>query len=176
MQRSKPRVDYKTLHSTGQRVIKSQSSEDISQEEYSFPKPTSNQSKSLSSIGISITEHLSRASIISTASSTSLQNTKLVLTSASDTASPSTLQSSQKVKIEYSNVTQLSTMVNNCSIKESNVAEENKFEGIQQLAEQIATISDDIDDYIHENLIDNICSSIEDSNVIIMNTENVRTQ
>ena len=31
-------------------------------------------------------------------------------------------------------------MFNNCSIKEPNVAEENTFEGIQQLAAQIATI------------------------------------
>ena len=58
MGRSKPRVDYKNLHSSGQRFIKSQSSDEISQEQYSFPKLSSNQSKSLSSTGISITEHL----------------------------------------------------------------------------------------------------------------------
>ena len=46
------------LHSSGQRFIKSQSSDEISQEQYSFPKLSSNQSKSLSSTGISITEHL----------------------------------------------------------------------------------------------------------------------
>ena len=100
MRRSKPRVDYKILHLTGQRVIKSQSSEDISQEQYSFPKLTSNQSKSLSSIGISTTEHLPTILITPTASSTSLQNTKLISTSASDTTSPSTMQSSQNVKIQ----------------------------------------------------------------------------
>ena len=83
MRGSKTRVDYKTLLSTGQRVTKSQSSEEISQEQYSFLELTSNQSKSLSSIDISITEHLSTISITPTASSTSFQNTKLVLTSAS---------------------------------------------------------------------------------------------
>ena len=71
MRRSKPRVDYRSLHLTGQRVIKSQSSEDISQEQYSFLKLTSKQSKSLSSIGISITEHLSTISVTPTTSSTS---------------------------------------------------------------------------------------------------------
>ena len=49
------------------------------------------------------------------------------------------------------------------------MAEENKFEGIQQLAAQIATISDD-------NPIEDICGSIEDLDVIIMKTENLRTQ
>ena len=67
-------------------------------------------------------------------------------------------------------------MFNNCSIKESNIAEENKFEGIQQLAAQIATISDDIDDHIDENPIEDICSSIEDLDVFIVKTENLRTQ
>ena len=67
-------------------------------------------------------------------------------------------------------------MFNNCSIKESNIAEENKFEGIQQLAAQIATISDDIDDHIDENPIEDICSSIEDLDVIIVKTEKLRTQ
>ena len=130
----------------------------------------------MSSIGISNTEHLSTISIIPTASPTSLQNTKLILTSTSDTASPSTLQSFQNVKIEDSTLTQLSTMFNNCSIKESNIAEENKFEGIQQLAAQIATISDDIDDHIDENPIEDICSSIENLDVIIVKTENLRIQ
>ena len=130
----------------------------------------------MSSIGISNTEHLSTISIIPTASPTSLQNTKLILTSTSDTASPSTLQSFQNVKIEDSTLTQLSTMFNNCSIKESNIAEENKFEGIQQLAAQIATISDDINDHIDENPIKDICSSIEDLDVIIVKTENIRAQ
>ena len=130
----------------------------------------------MSSIGISNTEHLSTISITPTASSTSLQNTKLIFTSAPDTALPSTLQSSENVKIEDSTLTQLSTMWNNCSIKESNTAEENKFEVIQQLAAQIATISDDIDDHIDENPIEDICSSIEDLNVIIMKTENLRTR
>ena len=178
MKRSKHRVDYKTLHLTEQRVIKSQLSEEISQEQYSFPKLTSNQSKSLSSIGISNTEHLSTTSITPTASSTSLQNTKLILTSASDITSLSTLKSSQNVIIEDSTLTQLSTMFNNCSIKESNIAEENKFEGIHQLAAQIATISDDVDDHIDENPrhIEDICSSIEDLDVIIVKTENLRTQ
>ena len=176
MKRSKHRVDYKTLHLTEQRVIKSQLSEEISQEQYSFPKLTSNQSKSLSSIGISNTEHLSTTSITPTASSTSLQNTKLILTSASDITSLSTLKSSQNVIIEDSTLTQLSTMFNNCSIKESNIAEENKFEGIHQLAAQIATISDDVDDRIDENPIEDICSSIEDLDVIIVKTENLRTQ
>ena len=134
LRRSKHRVQYKTLHLTGKRVTKSQSSEDISQEQYSFSKLTSNQSKYLSSIGISNTKHLSTISITPTASSTSLQNTKLILRSASDTGSPSTLESSQNVKIEDSTLTKLSTMFNNCSIKESNIAEEKKFEGIQQLA------------------------------------------
>ena len=176
MRRSKPRVDYKTLHLIGQRVIKSQSSESISQKQYSFLKLTSNQSKSLSSIGISNTEHLSTISITPTASSTSLQNTKLIFTSAPDTALPSTLQSSENVKIEDSTLNQLSTMWNNCSIKESNTAEENKFEGIQQLAAQIATISDDIDDHIDENPTEDICSSTEDLDVIIVKTENLRNQ
>ena len=176
MKRSKHRVDYKTLHLTEQRVIKSQLSEEISQEQYSFPKLTSNQSKSLSSIGISNTEHLSTTSITPTASSTSLQNTKLILTSASDITSLSTLKSSQNVIIEDSTLTQLSTMFNNCSIKESNIAEENKFEGIHQLAAQIATISDDVDDHIDENPIEDICSSIEDLDVFIVKTENLRTQ
>ena len=103
MPRSKPRIDYKTLHLTGQRVIKSQSSENISQEQYSFPKLTSNQSKYLSSIGISNTEDISMISITPTA--LSLQNTKLILTSASDTASPSTLQSFQNIGIEDSALT-----------------------------------------------------------------------
>ena len=67
-------------------------------------------------------------------------------------------------------------MFNNCSIKESNIAEENKFEGIHQLAAQIATISDDIDDHIDENPIEDICSSIEDLDVFIVKTENLRTQ
>ena len=171
MKRSKHRVDYKTRHLTEQRVIKSQLSEDISQEQYSFPKLTSNQSKSLSSIGISNTEHLSTTLITPTASSTSLQNTKLILTSASDITSLSTLKSSQNVKIEDSTLTQLSTMFNNCSFKESNIAEENKFESVQQLAAQIATISDYIDDPIED-----ICSSIEDFDVIIVKTQKLRTQ
>ena len=130
----------------------------------------------MSSIGISTTEHLPTISITPTASSTSLQNTKLISTSASDTASPSTLQSSQNFKIKDSSLTQLSTMFNNCSIKESNIAEENKFEGIHQLAAQIATISDDIDDHIDENPIEDIWSSIGDLHVIIVKTENLRTQ
>ena len=67
-------------------------------------------------------------------------------------------------------------MFNNCSIKESNITEVNKFEGIQQLAAQIALISDGIDDHIDENPIEDICSSIEDLDVIIMKTENLRTQ
>ena len=67
-------------------------------------------------------------------------------------------------------------MFNNCSIKETNIVEENKFEGIQQVAAQIATISDDIDDHIDENPIEEICNSIEDLDVIIMKTENLRTQ
>ena len=66
-------------------------------------------------------------------------------------------------------------MFNNCPIKESNIAEEKNFDGIQQLAAQIATISDDIDDHIDENPIEDICSSIEDLDVIIMKTENLRT-
>ena len=66
-------------------------------------------------------------------------------------------------------------MFNNCSIKESNIAEEKNFDDIQQLATQIATISDDIDDHIDENPIEDICSSIEDLNVIIIKTENLRT-
>ena len=65
-------LDYKTLHLTGQRVIKSHSSEEISQEHYSFPKLTSNQSKSLSSIGIYNTEHLSTISVTPAETSTSL--------------------------------------------------------------------------------------------------------
>ena len=128
----------------------------ISQEQYSFPKLTLNQLKSLSSIGISNTGHLSTISITPTTSSTSLQNTKLTLTSASDTTSLSTLKSSQNVKIEDSTLTQLSTMFNNCSIKESNIAEENKFEGIHQLPAQIAAISDDVDYHIDENPIEDI--------------------
>ena len=67
-------------------------------------------------------------------------------------------------------------MFNNCSIQESNMAEEKKFEGIQQLAAQIATISDDIDDHIDENPIEDICGSIEDLDAIMMKTENIRTQ
>ena len=67
-------------------------------------------------------------------------------------------------------------MFNNCSIKESNIAEENKFEGIHQLAAQIATISDDIDDHIDENPIEDICNSIEDLDVIIVKIESLRTQ
>ena len=175
MQRSKPKVDYKTLHSTGQRVVKSQLSEDLSQEQYSFPTVTPNQSKSLSSIGISITGHRSTISITPTASSASIENTKLVLTSASDTASPSTTQTSQNFKTKDSTVTQLSTMFNNCSIKESNIVEENKSEGIKQLPAQIATISDDIDDHIDGNPIEDIWSSFEDLDVVIMKTENLRT-
>ena len=66
-------------------------------------------------------------------------------------------------------------MFNNCSVKESNMAEENKFERIQQLAAQIATISDDIDDHIDENPVEDICSSFEDLDVIIT-PENLRTQ
>ena len=158
MRRSKPRLDYKTLHLTGQRVIKSHSSEDISQEHCSFPKPTSNQSKSLPSIGISNTEHLSTISVTPTETSTSLQNTKLIVTSASDTTLPSTLESSRNVKTEDSTLTQLSIMFNNFSIKESNIAEENKFEGIQQLAAQIATISDDNDDHVDKKPIEDVCS------------------
>ena len=100
----------------------------------------------------------------------------MVLTSRFDTASPSTLQSSQNVRTEDLTVTQLSTMSKKCSIKESNIAEENKFDGIQQLAAQIATISDDTDDHIDENPIEDVCSSIEDLDVIIMKTENLRTQ
>ena len=61
-------------------------------------------------------------------------------------------------------------------MKEPNITEENTFEGIQQLAAQIATISDDLDDHIDENLIEDICSSIEDLDVIIMKTENLKTQ
>ena len=106
----------------------------------------------------------------------SLQNTKLIFTSAPDTALPSTLQSSQNIKIGDSTLTQLATMCNNCSIRESNIAEENKFEGIQQLAAQIATISDDIDVHIDENPIEDICSSIEDLDVIVVKVENLRTQ
>ena len=67
-------------------------------------------------------------------------------------------------------------MSKKCSIKESNIAEENKFDGIQQLAAQIATILDDTDDHIDENPIEDVCSSIEDLDVIIMKTENLRTQ
>ena len=67
-------------------------------------------------------------------------------------------------------------MSKNCSIKESNIAEENKFDSIQQLAAQIATISDDIDHHIDENPIEDVCSSIEDLDVITMKTENLRTQ
>ena len=67
-------------------------------------------------------------------------------------------------------------MFNNCSIKESNIAEENKFEGVQQLAVQIVTISDDIDDHIDGNPIEDVCSSIEDLDVIIKETGNLRTQ
>ena len=158
MQRSRPRLDYKTLHLTGQRVIKSHSSEDISQEHDSFPKLTLNQSKSLSSIGIFNTEHLSTISVTPTETSTSLQNTKLIVTSAPNTTLPSTLESSRKVKTEDSALSQLSKMFNNFSIKESNIAEENKFEGIQQLAAQIATISDDNDDHIENKPIEDICS------------------
>ena len=51
-------------------------------------------------------------------------------------------------------------MCNNCSIRESNIAEENKFEGMQQLAAQIATISDDNDDHIENKPIEDICSSV----------------
>ena len=47
---------------------------------------------------------------------------------------------------------------------------------MQQLAAQLAIISDDIDDHIDENPIENICSSIEDLDVIIVKTENLRTQ
>ena len=67
-------------------------------------------------------------------------------------------------------------MFNDCSIKELNIAEENKFEGIQQLAAQTAAISDNINDHIDENPIEDICSSIEDLNVIIMKTYYLRTQ
>ena len=67
-------------------------------------------------------------------------------------------------------------MFNDCSIKELNIAEENKFEGIQQLAAQTAAISDNINDHIDENPIEDICSSIEDLYIIIMKTENLRSQ
>ena len=67
-------------------------------------------------------------------------------------------------------------MFNNCSIKESNIAQEIKFEFIQQLAAQIAAISDDIDNHIDENSIEDNCSSIEDLDVIIVKTENLRIQ
>ena len=70
------------------------------------------------------------------------------------------MESSRNVKIEDSTLTQLSTMFNNFSIKESNIAEENKFEGIQQLAAQIATISDENDDHIENKPIEDICSSV----------------
>ena len=129
----------------------------------------------MSSIGISITGHRSTISITPTASSTSIENTKLVLTSASDTASPSTTQTSQNFKTKDSTVTQLSTMFNNCSIKESNIVEENKSEGIKQLPAQIAAISDDIDDHIDGNPIEDIWSSFEDLDVVTMKTENLRT-
>ena len=176
MRRSKPSVDYKTLHLTGHRIIRSQSSENISQKQYSFAKLTSNQSK----IFFKYWQIYYRTSINGFNHTNCIiyisSKHKLVLTSASDTASPSTLQSSQNVKIEDSAVTQLSTMFNNCSIKETNIVEENKFEGIQQVAAQIATISDDIDDHIDENPIEEICNSIEDLDVIIMKTENLRTQ
>ena len=89
----------------------------------------------------------------------------------------SALQTSQNFKIEDSAVTQLSTMFNNFSIKESNITEENALKGIQQLAAQITTLSDDsIDDHIDGNLIEDVCSSIEDLDVIILKTENLRTQ
>ena len=47
---------------------------------------------------------------------------------------------------------------------------------MRQLAAQLAIISDDIDDHIDENPIENICSSIEDLDVITVKTENLRTQ
>ena len=50
------------------------------------------------------------------------------------------------------------------------------FEGTQQLAAEIATIWDDIDDHISENPIKDIWSSIKDFYVIIIKTENLRTQ
>ena len=63
------------------------------------------------------------------------------------------------VKIGDSILTQLSTLFNKSSIKESNIVEENNFECIQQLAAQIATISHGIDDHIDENPIEDICNS-----------------
>ena len=66
-------------------------------------------------------------------------------------------------------------MFNNCSIKESNIVEENKSEGIKQLPTQIAAISDDIDDHIDDNPIEDIWSSFEDLDVVTMKTENLRT-
>ena len=69
-------------------------------------------------------------------------------------------------------------MFNKSSIKESNIVEENKFECIQQLAAQIATISHGIDDHIDENPIEDICNSwtFEDLDVIIVKIESLRTQ
>ena len=64
----------------------------------------SNQSKSLSSVGLAITKHLPTILITPTASPISLQNSKWALTLASDTAPPSTLKISQNFKIEYSTV------------------------------------------------------------------------
>ena len=70
-------------------------------------------------------------------------------------------------------VTELSTLFDNCSIKELKI---NKSAVIQQLSAQIATTSYDINDFIDENLIEGISNSTEDLDATIMKAENYRTQ
>ena len=70
-------------------------------------------------------------------------------------------------------VTELSTLFDNCSIKELKI---NKSAVVQQVSAQITTTSYDINDFIDENLIEGISNSSEDLDVTIMKAENYRTQ
>ena len=70
-------------------------------------------------------------------------------------------------------VTELSTLFDNCSIKELKI---NKSAVIQQVSAQITNTSYDINDFIDENLIEGISNSSEDLDVTIMKAENYRTQ
>ena len=70
---------------------------------------------------------------------------------------------------------ELSTLFENCSLKESK-RKDNKSAVIQQVSDQNVPISYNIDNFVDKTPIEEISSSIEDLDAAIIKTKNYRTQ
>ena len=109
------------MNSTGERIYKSKSNEELSHT-YSLSSVNlpSNQVKSLSNIGVSVTKHLLSSSFVSSPPLTSadLQQLSTAFRTSYPVITSSSLRHQVTSKADESILTELSTLFANCSIKE----------------------------------------------------------